>query len=211
MAYDECSNEEGNKVDESFKHTMYPTYITEALVCGSYNSKTADKSFLLFTKEAGMLYAHAKSVREERSKQRYALQECSHIRATLIRGKSGWKIAGVESIQNLYSLTTTREARALLRNTIVLLRRIIHGETVYDEIFNDVIDVCTQVEKYSHTKLESILSLRILHALGYIAPALPYNKFLHCALPYEHIATLTDLEEKACREAIDHALIQSQL
>ncbi len=189
----------------------YQSYITEALVCGSYDSKTADKSFLLFTKEAGMLYAHAKSVREERSKQRYALQSCSHIRATLIRGKSGWKIAGVEPIQNLYSLTTTREARALLRNIVLLLRRIIHGETVYSEIFNDVIDVCMQAEKYSHTKLESILTLRILHSLGYIAPSPSYNKFLHCAMPYHHIETFTEDEEKLCKEAIEHALIQSQL
>ena len=189
----------------------YPMYITEALVCGSYDSKTADKSFLLFTKEAGMLYAHAKSVREERSKQRYALQVCSHVRATLIRGKSGWKIAGVEPIQNLYSLTTTREARALLRNIVLLLRRVVHGETTYSEVFNDVIEVCMQAEKHSHAKLESILSLRILHALGYIAPAPSYDKFLHCKMPYHHIATFTEDEEKVCREAIEHALVQSQL
>jgi recombinational DNA repair protein (RecF pathway) len=189
----------------------YQTYITEALVCGSYDSNTADRSFLLFTKEAGMIYAKAKSVREERSKQRYALQACSHIRATLIRGKSGWKIAGVEPIQNLYSLTTTREARAFLRNTILLLRRVIHGETVYGGIFDDVIDTCMQAEKYAHSKLESVLALRVLHALGYVAPAPSYDKFLHCAMPYHYIELLTSDEEKMCREAIDHALMQSQL
>lgn len=189
----------------------YPTYITEALVCGSYDSKTADRSFLLFTKEAGMIYAHAKSVREERSKQRYALQECSHIRVTLIHGKSGWKIAGAESIKNLYSLQETREARALLRNIIRLLRRVIHGETVYNEIFNDVVDVCTRKGKYPAETLEHILSLRILHALGYVAPHPAYAKFLHCEMPYEHVATYTQNEKKACQEAINHALVQSQL
>lgn len=189
----------------------YQTYITEALVCGSFDSKTADRSFLLFTKEAGMIYAHAKSVREERSKQRYALQDCSHVRATLIRGKSGWKIAGVESIQNLYALTESREARAFLRNIIRLLRRVIHGETVYDEIFDDIISACTQAEKYPHTKLESILSLRILHALGYIAPAPEYDTFLHCDMPYSTLSTLTDIDEAQCRVAIEHALMQSQL
>ena len=86
----------------------YQTYITEALVCGSIDNHSADRSFLLFTREAGMVYAHAKSVREERSKQRYALQVCSHIRATLIRGKSDWKIAGVDPLQNFYAQTTTR-------------------------------------------------------------------------------------------------------
>lgn len=189
----------------------YPTYITEALVCGSFDSKTSDKSFLLFTKEAGMLYAHAKSVREERSKQRYALQVCSHIRATLIRGKSGWKIAGVEPMQNLYAITESREARAFLRNIILLLRRVIHGETVYTEIFDDVISACMQAGKYSHTKLESVLSLRLLHALGYVAPEPAYNKFLHCAMPYDMVKSLSELEEQKCKEAVAHALMQSQL
>lgn len=189
----------------------YQTYITEALVCGAYNRNTADRSFLLFTREAGMIYANAKSVREERSKQRYALQECSHVRATLIRGKSGWKIAGVEPIQNLYAQTTTREARAFLRDTILLLRRVIQGETLYEEIFDDVVRACMESEKHEHTKLGSILSLRILHALGYVAPAPAYATLLHCNFPYDRVASLSEAEEKVCRETIEHALMQSQL
>ena len=70
----------------------YQTYITDAVVVGSYASNTADKSYLLFTKRAGMLYATARSVREERSKQRYALQDFSHITVTLVKGKGGWCI-----------------------------------------------------------------------------------------------------------------------
>jgi len=190
---------------------MYQTYITEALVCGSYDSNTADRSFLLFTKEAGMIYAHAKSVREERSKQRYALQECSHIRATLVRGKTGWKIAGVEPIQNLYAKAESREARTLIRNSIRLLRRVIQGETVHSDIFSDVIEVCAQAEKYSHTHLEGILGLRILHSLGYIAPNGLYEKFLHGPISFESISQISETEEKVCKEAIEHALVQSQL
>lgn len=55
-----------------------------------------------------MLYASAKSVREERSKQRYALQEFSHARVTLVRGRSGWKVTGAEAIADLYALAETR-------------------------------------------------------------------------------------------------------
>ena len=189
----------------------YQTYITEALVCGSFDSKSSDKSFLLFAREAGMIYAHAKSVREERSKQRYALQDCSHVRTTLIRGKSGWKIAGVEPITNLYAITETREARAFLRDTLLLLRRVIHGETAYQNIFDDVLYACTYAGKYPYMRLSQILALRILHALGYIAPASAYERFLHSEMPYEHIESLSEEEEKACTEAVAHALIQSQL
>lgn len=189
----------------------YQTYITEALVCGSIDNHSADRSFLLFTREAGMVYAHAKSVREERSKQRYALQVCSHIRATLIRGKSGWKIAGVEPIQNFYAQTTNRESRAFLRNVILLLRRVIHGETAHAEIFDDVIGACQESEKYPPKKLESVLLVRILHALGYIAPIPLYVPFLHCTMPYDRIAELSEVDEKTCRGAIDRALLESHL
>lgn len=190
---------------------MYQTYITEALVCGSYDNNNADRSFLLFAREAGMIYAHAKSVREERSKQRYALQECSHIRATLIRGKSGWKIAGAEPIQNLYMHADSRETRAFLRNIIRLLKRVIHGETVYEEIFDDVVRACMESAKYPHTKLETVLSLRILHALGYIAPTPAYARFLHCAMPFDQVINLPPEDETKCQEVIEHALMQSQL
>lgn len=189
----------------------YQTYITEALVCGSYDSQTSDKSFLLFAREAGMVYANAKSVREERSKQRFALQDCSHVRATLVRGKSGWKIAGVEPIQNLYSLTETREARAFVRNIILLLRRVMHGETVYAEIFDDVINACLNVEKYSHKTLEHVLSLRILHSLGYVAPSVEYAQFLDTTIPYHRIDSLTENDVQVCKDVVDHALMQSHL
>ena len=189
----------------------YQTYITEALVCGKNDSQSADRSFLLFTREAGMLYAHAKSVREERSKQRYALQECSHIRATLVRGKAGWKIIGAEPIQNFYARTETREARAFLRNIVLLLRRVVHGETSYSHIFDDIVSACGKSDMYPPTKLEYVLTLRILHALGYIAPTPLYESFLHCALPYELVEKLSSEEGEKCHATIENALLESQL
>ena len=189
----------------------YQTYITEALVCGSGNSKTADRSFLLFTREMGMVYAHARSVREERSKHRYALQDCSHIRVSLVRGKGGWKITGAESIQNLYMNAPSRDARIFLRNTVLLLRRIIHGETQYAEIFDDVMCAWLWIDRCAHEKLETVLFLRILHALGYIAPHEEYRQFLHCALPHDRIRALSNEDMEYCKQTVAHALLESHL
>lgn len=189
----------------------YKTYITEALVCGAYDSNTADRSFLLFTRDAGMLYAQAKSVRKEESKHRYALQECSHARVTLVRGKSGWRVTGAEPIQNFYSATRTREVRSFLRNTILLLRRVLHGETPHPEIFDDVIVACQRAHDHHHGNLESILTLRVLNALGYIAPAPEYARFLGESLPYDELGVFEAVDEKECRIAIERALLESQL
>lgn len=188
----------------------YPTYITEALVCGSIDSNTADRFFLLFTRELGMVHAYAKSVREERSKQRYALQECSHIRVTLVRGKSGWRIAGVEPIANLYTEAQTRAARALLRNLILLLRRVVHGEVAHEGVFDDVIRACGVTEGPPPEMLELIATLRILQALGYIAP---HASYAHLCVPEFSFASsiLAPDTEKFCRATIDSALRESQL
>lgn len=189
----------------------YQTYITEALVCGSFDNQTADRSFLLFTREAGMLLAHAKSVREERSKHRYALQVCSHIRVTLVRGKSGWRITGTESMSNLYAHMKTREARAFLRNIVVLMRRVMHGESAHTEIFDDIMHALSGVGEQDLTLRERIVSLRLLHALGYIAPHPSFSQILHAPSSEAFIGILDPEALLVAEKAIENALIQSQL
>jgi len=89
----------------------YATYTTEALVCGSRNNNTSDRAYLLFTEEVGMIWASARSVREERSKQRYALQDFSLIRVSLVKGKSGWRIGSVEATCNPFMEARSRSGQ----------------------------------------------------------------------------------------------------
>jgi DNA repair protein RecO len=190
----------------------YKTYITEALVCGARASNTSDKSFLLFTREAGMLYASAKSVREERSKQRYGLQEFSYIRVTLIHGKSGWRITGVEPIQNVYALQGAREARALVRNIIRLLRRLIQGEVPHSELYDEVKGVITRMHEGREEIIEEVLTLRILHSLGYIAPHPELGTVLSTDCSIDVILDELEPEMKQARKAIiEGALRESHL
>ncbi len=194
-----------------FPYMAYQTYITEALVCGGWHSNTADRSILLFAREAGMVYVQAKSIREERSKQRYALQDASHVRATLIRGKTGWKVAGAESIQSFYASCDTRESRACLRNVILLLRRVVQGEGSHQHLFDDVIAGLKQSHFLPIKSLETVLSLRILNALGYVASLEEYEHLLGEAFPSAEVEKLSDILIQKCAKVIEHGLIQSQL
>jgi recombinational DNA repair protein (RecF pathway) len=189
---------------------MYQMYITDALVCGTRNSNTSDRAFLLFARDAGMLWASARSVREERSKQRYALQDFSHEKCTLVKGKGGWRIAGVEPHTNFYYLTSDRKTRTLLRNVVRLLRRVMGGETAHPELFDDVIATLYR-SKEDTENLELIMSLRVLHGLGYIAPHPAYEYFLHTPKVIEAVEELTEEKRKACQKVIEEALIYSQL
>lgn len=128
-----------------------------------------------------MVWATARSVREERSRQRYAMQDFSLIKVSLVKGKSGWKVGSAESEVNYFGEVQSgpREARAAITSVIRLLRQFLHGEMAHVVIFNDV---KLALEKISKTddphRIVDIFSLRFLHNLGYIANDPTFEKYL---------------------------------
>jgi DNA repair protein RecO len=147
----------------------YVTYITEALVCGTFDRNTADRSYLLFTKEAGMLYAAARSVRVEKSKQRYALQEFSLVKVSLVRGKHSWRIGSIESLNNYYHRAESKQARGNVVSIVRLLRRFVKGEEASSELFAFVVDSLeTLTREALSTSVAEVVQLRIMAYLGYV-------------------------------------------
>ena len=117
-----------------------------------------------------MLWATAKSVREERSKQRYALQDFSFIRVSLVKGKSGWRIGSVEAVSNPFMKARSRSERAFIKNTVSLLRRYIHGEQRLPEVFVDVEQALSDALMQNDLDTTfSLFSARLLYLLGYIS------------------------------------------
>lgn len=120
-----------------------------------------------------MLWATARSVREERSRQRYALQDFSFIRVSLVRGKGGWRIGSAEGELNYFDDTQsgTRFARAAVASIVRLLRQFLHGEIVHGTLFEDTKAALERAKEESanQSDLVEIFSLRLLHTLGYIA------------------------------------------
>ncbi len=148
----------------------YQTYTTEALVCGTFNRNTADRSYLLFTREAGMLYAEARSVREERSRQRFALQDFSLVRVSLIKGKATWKIGSIEAKSNFFATATSKEARGSVVSTFKFLRRFLSGQEAAPALFDYVTKALPALasEISARDWLEKALQVRLLLELGYV-------------------------------------------
>jgi len=148
----------------------YATYITEAMVCGTRHRNGSDSSFLLFTREAGMLFADAKSVREERSRQRYALQDFSLVRVTLIRGKSGWRVGSIEALDNYYNAAHDKAARGSIVKLVRLLRRFLHGEEPHPQLFDYIKDALGVLrnETAERSVLETVVQLEFMRLLGYV-------------------------------------------
>jgi DNA repair protein RecO len=147
----------------------YTVYTTPALVCGSFDSNTADKTAMLFTRDAGMIYAAVKSAREERSKHRYALTEFSLLNVSLVQGKSGWRIVGTEPVANMYTKLETRMARAYVRNVVRFVKRMVRGEDANPHLFEHVasaLRAATELSDHSRAEYETIYHICAL--LGYL-------------------------------------------
>jgi len=186
----------------------YQVYTTEALVCGNFQYNTADKTFLLFTREMGMLFAAARSVREERSRQRYALQDFSLIKVSLIKGKSDWKIGSVETEKNFYTEAHTRPARGSVVNLFKTLRRFIQGEEATPELF----DFCLEATGYLIQKIEGrervdlLIQLKILSDLGYVE-----KNYRVESKKIKNILKNNQLKSEKLSELIKNAVLNSQL
>lgn len=139
-------------------------------MCGSFEQNTADKSFLLFTRDAGMLYATARSVREEVSKQRCALQDFSRIRVSLIKGKQGWRVGSVEAEHNDFSAAQDREVRGSVVLVYRLLRRFIRGEEAFTDLYDFTIAALDAVSQPQPKRrlLDLYIQTHMLSLLGYV-------------------------------------------
>lgn len=148
----------------------YQTYTTKALVCGSKDRNTSDRSYMLFTREAGMIFADAKSSRKEFSKQRGALQDFSLVKVSLVRGKHTWKIGSIESYKNYYLQATDKLARGSVVAICRLLRRFVRGEYADIELFDYTVlaieELYREIKKRNFVQV--VTQVHILGLLGYV-------------------------------------------
>ena len=136
-----------------------------------------------------MIYASARSVREERSRQRFALQDFSHITVSLIKGKTGWRIGSVQSYGNIFGRADSRQSRGSVVRLLKLLRRFIQGEDPQPELFDEILYALHYVadtDLVNRQLVEDIVQARILYLLGYISLSdelsVILNRSLHLAL-----------------------------
>jgi len=190
----------------------YVTYTTEAIVCGTYDRNTADRSYRLFTRELGMLYADARSVRKEESKQRQALQDFSHIKVSLVKGKGGWKIGSVSEIKNYYGAAVDQAARGSVVKVIRLLRRFVTGEEMHEVLFDEYLAAleffaadCSERRCYEHVFIQ-----RILAQLGYIKSSDVPAQFKTIVLS-DIAADEVCIQDRAIALSIERAQNASQL
>lgn len=196
---------------------MYHLYHTDALVLGSTPAGEGSKTIALFTRELGFLTASAQSVREERSKLRYGLQDFSYSETTLVRGKEFWRLTRADLVENIFQeLADSKKAVRMVARIVALLRRLLVGEEKNEPLFLAVLDGFRYVKeaksKDSIEGVEIVLVLRILYLLGYLAPRGEFDSFLsHAGLWDDGVISQALLFRTLAVSEINNSLQQSQL
>ena len=190
---------------------MYQKYQTDALVIGSRESGENDRAFALYTRDFGLVRARASAVRKEKSRMRYALQNCARANVALVKGKRGWRIAGAASV---------RAASADLRGVAAFARiselvvRLVHGEEKNEYLFAalaETHDALMQEKCDAFGMIEIVCVARILYALGYISTeALKTALFTHTAYTGESLLEAETMKDKLL-STINRAIAETQL
>jgi len=153
---------------------MYQTYTTDALVCGTYDRLTSDRSYRLFTRDLGMIWATARSVRLAKSRQRMALADFTLVRVSLVRGRGGWKIGSITPSKNYYYQALDQAARSGVVALVRSLRRFAAAEETQVDLFEFVIEVLevTVTVVADRKWFTLVVSLQLLNKLGYVSSEL---------------------------------------
>lgn len=176
-------------------HTVHTTH---ALVLGSSHVQDADKLLWLLTEDLGLLFASAKSVREEVSKLRYALQDLSYSRVSLVRGRGLWRLTGAEIVE---STRLPVDAAVVLGRITTLARRVVPTEEENKAIFTIVHNTQKALSTVSEKQFEVIEQVsvaRILYQLGYVS----------CTSEYQGVVDTTHISNELLERA---ALLSRQL
>ena len=191
-------------------------YKTEAIILGSRNSGESNRLLFLLTKELGFIVALSQGVRNLKSKLRYGLQDFNLINLELVRGKEVWRVTSAEIIKNYSKSLLGDERKAKSAGRIFLvLRRLMHGESKNRELFEDVSQFLSFIEKEDLNSeklllLEILVNLRILNHLGYGSNEESIKKFLSGNMSLELIDSLLAVRKKAVIE-VNRALEESHL
>jgi DNA repair protein RecO (recombination protein O) len=195
----------------------YHTHHTEALVIKGFSVGEDNRFFSLFTRELGLLRALAKSVRLERSKLRYHLQEYAFVRVSLVRGRDIWRVTGAGDSHNPYrELAGEPHKQLIVLQITALLSRLLQGEEIDASLFDLVssgFSFLREVPMDAETvhTFECMLVLRILARLGYVGDDTEIHPFLQGAeLSHAVLMALRPRQGQA-RFAINQALHESGL
>ena len=133
-------------------------YTTDCLVIESFDQGEHDRVYKLFTREFGLIIAHARSVRKLESKLRAHIMPRGRSLVTLVQGKEIWRLVGAEEKGDV-----GRE----IHEVALLIKRLIRGEGAHKALYDRLISFLGKASVYDEQKTRLLLYYILLVELGY--------------------------------------------
>lgn len=192
-------------------------YTTDAFILDSNPSGEANKSYLIFTKELGMIRGTAQGVRLLKSKLRFSLQDFSRASVSTVRGKDIWRVTNAKLTSNLYETHKERkEIVTVIAHVFSLMKRLMPGEEKHEKLFDVLARALDFLETEKNlvfddvTSFECILVLNILFELGYLAPGGDLSLYIEPVWSRELLMQMVPQRKHAYQE-INKSLKETQL
>lgn len=194
---------------------MHTVHVTQGLVLGKRAAGESNLLVAILTRELGLVRAAARSARKEASKLRYGLEPLTAARFSFVRGKSEWKLTGVEHIKRLAPRQSARAGKVSR-----LLLRLVSGEEPSAALFDTVVEGfaalatiadyanpsrCNGEAEADAESIECVLVLRILSSLGY----LPHTPELAPFIEQDFFSLELSSRVKASRAALIRTINES--
>lgn len=194
---------------------MHHIYHTHGFILSSKNKGEANKMFVIYTREMGLVRAMAQGIRLNKSKLRFSLQDFSYVNVDFVRGKELWRVTSAKSITSFPYARINKDSLLLIARISKLLERLCDGEESNKEIFDDFIKALYLLDdenilKDSREALELHLVLRIMNSLGYIGDSVILSKYLTSSFDCDKTKMLLN-ERQSIISYINKALNDSQL
>jgi DNA repair protein RecO (recombination protein O) len=150
---------------------MHTLFVSEGIVLGKRGVGEANVIVAVLTRNFGLIKAHVRSARNEKSKLRYGLEPLTLGRFTFVRGKNDWRLTGVEKVSREL-ISSQAEKRQQSGRVSRLLLRLIPGEEIASQLFDTAKEgflslVHTESRQMAES-IETVFVLRILAHLGYL-------------------------------------------
>jgi recombinational DNA repair protein (RecF pathway) len=192
---------------------MHHIYHTDALVLSFENAGEADRTYLLYTKDLGFIYAKAQGVRLEKSKLRFALQPYALARVSLVRGKAIWRTTTATPVGFFFEPKAPQYIFETFQNITGLLKDLVPVEIPDARIFEDLRNAFLRIGTPGTSKelillIELALMLRVLHYLGYIPKEDAYKDILQTDFSF-HRFLYERLNKKELTQTINRALAET--
>lgn len=133
-------------------------YTTQAIIVESFDNSEHDRVYKIFTRDFGLIMAHAKSIRKLESKLRAHILPRSVSLVTLVQGREVWGLVGAEG-----QVTTS----PYIHEITALIKRFIRGEGAHKALYDRLILFLQTTTKYDQTHSRVLLYYIFLVELGY--------------------------------------------